>query len=195
MGRMRRLGVASSLFLVMSAISGCTSEPLTPQQILAQGADAWNQWRAEHPDAKPDLSGISLEKAALSAVHLEQLRLVGAHLRDADLSGAFLQGADLSGADLSGANLARADLTGTNLEGARMTGAKLNGAQLVDAKLARADIGGADLASADLSGATIDAVVRWEAVASFQDANIYRVILAPSGFKDFALAHGAKKES
>jgi len=51
------------------------------------GIEAWNQWRKENPEIKPDLTLASL---------------LGIHLSDADLSGADLSGADLSGADLSG---------------------------------------------------------------------------------------------
>jgi uncharacterized protein YjbI with pentapeptide repeats len=53
--------------------------------ILRRGAEAWNRWRWENPEACFDLSG------------------------------ADLCGANLSGADLSEANLGRADLRGANL--------------------------------------------------------------------------------
>src|SRR5437763_372446 len=56
--------------------------------ILRQGVKAWNQWRQEHPDIQPNLSG--------------------ANLVNADLSGTHLRGANLSGADLSDANLTEA---------------------------------------------------------------------------------------
>src|SRR5207344_2362243 len=51
--------------------------------LLKQGVDAWNAWREENPDIRPDLSG--------------------ADLGGANLGGANLSGADLSGADLTGA--------------------------------------------------------------------------------------------
>jgi uncharacterized protein YjbI with pentapeptide repeats len=50
--------------------------------MLKQGVDAWNAWRRENPDIRPDLSAANLT------------------------------GADLSGADLTRANLTRADLEG-----------------------------------------------------------------------------------
>jgi hypothetical protein len=61
--------------------------------ILTKGVDAWNAWRQQHLDTKPDLSG-------------------------ADLSGANLSEADLRDADLDRANLHRANLDGANLDGA-----------------------------------------------------------------------------
>jgi len=45
---------------------------------LKQGVDAWNAWRRETPDARPDLRGAILR---------------GAHLMLANLSGAILRGA------------------------------------------------------------------------------------------------------
>ena len=44
--------------------------------ILKQGVAAWNEWRRENPDIRPDLSGANLRGAKLS----------GANLRGADLS-------------------------------------------------------------------------------------------------------------
>lgn len=38
--------------------------------ILKQGVDIWNQWRKEHPDAEPDLSGANLSEANLYRIDL-----------------------------------------------------------------------------------------------------------------------------
>ncbi|GAC1349310.1 MAG: toll/interleukin-1 receptor domain-containing protein [Ktedonobacteraceae bacterium] len=80
---------------------------------LKERVQAWNQWRNEHQDIRPDLSGADLR---------------GAYLNGADLRGADLSGADLSGADLNGATLSGADLRGADLNGATLSGADLNGA-------------------------------------------------------------------
>jgi hypothetical protein len=72
---------------------------------LRQGVEAWNQWRRENPNIRPDLSGAILIRANLS----------GADLRRVDLRHADLFGANLSGADLSEANLNGADLNYANL--------------------------------------------------------------------------------
>jgi hypothetical protein len=63
--------------------------------ILKQGVEAWNQWRKENPDMRPDLRGANLSGALLS----------GADLNEATLSEAILLMADLSEANLSGANV------------------------------------------------------------------------------------------
>jgi hypothetical protein len=64
--------------------------------ILTKGVDAWNSWRQQHPDTKPDLSGANLSGANLS----------DADLRDADLDRANLHRASLDGANLGGAIIA-----------------------------------------------------------------------------------------
>jgi hypothetical protein len=60
--------------------------------ILRQDVEAWNRWREENPDVRPDLW-------------------------KADLAGANLGGASLGGASLAGANLRGASLRGASLDG------------------------------------------------------------------------------
>ena len=38
--------------------------------LLKQGVDAWNAWREENPDVRPDLSGAHLDGADLTGAHL-----------------------------------------------------------------------------------------------------------------------------
>jgi uncharacterized protein YjbI with pentapeptide repeats len=84
-------------------------------EVLKEGAQVWNAWRAERSESVPDLSGGGLR---------------GLDLRDVDLSGADLGQADLRGADLSGANL-----NGANLRDANLFKALINGADLTKADL------------------------------------------------------------
>ena len=81
--------------------------------VLKQGAQAWNAWRAEQTEATIDLSG-----GALRGLGLEGADLSGADLRDADLRGANLSGAKLTGARLEGANLFKAVIEGADLDAA-----------------------------------------------------------------------------
>ncbi len=83
--------------------------------LLKQGTQAWNAWRAEHSEAAVDLSDGAL------------------------------RGLDLAGADLEGADLRRADLRGANLSGAKLKGASLEGANLFKAMIEGADLHEADL--------------------------------------------------
>ena len=83
--------------------------------LLKQGTQAWNVWRAEQTETTVDLSDGAL--------------------RGLDLEGADLSGADLKDADLRGANLSGANLTGAHLEGANFFKAIFNGADLNEADL------------------------------------------------------------
>jgi len=64
-------------------------------EILKQGVEAWNEWRIEHVEVRPDLSGAIL---------------IGANLRDANLSRAYLSGANLTDADIGWTTFADLDL-------------------------------------------------------------------------------------
>jgi len=80
---------------------------------LREGIDTWNQWRQDHPDITPDLSG-----ATLTSANLQRADLTSANLRDASLMRANLQEASLAGANLRDANLTGANLAGTSFDDA-----------------------------------------------------------------------------
>src|SRR2546421_12862213 len=89
--------------------------------ILKQGVEAWNKWREEYPEVRPDLSNAIFFDAGLKDTCLSYANLKYADLSGTNLSGANLSGGDLSKADLSGAiaggitivrfNVIRADLS------------------------------------------------------------------------------------
>ena len=83
--------------------------------LLKQGPQAWNAWRAEQTEVSVDLSG--------------------ADLRGLDLEGADLSGADLKDADLRGANLSGANLKGAHLEGSNLFKVLIDSADLKEADL------------------------------------------------------------
>jgi uncharacterized protein YjbI with pentapeptide repeats len=133
--------------------------------LLKQGVDAWNAWRKQNPDIRPNLSGANLRGADLSEAYLKEANLAKADLSGANLSRAVLfraelAMADLKGADLSKANLALSDLRWANLSGAllneaELLGADLNEADLNEADLSKANLNEADLSRANLSGAKL----------------------------------------
>jgi len=90
--------------------------------MLKQGVAAWNAWRDETPNIRPDLSGADLSETNLSGANLRE-----AHLTRANLSGAHLSKADLREANLTQANLMRANLTGTSLGGSSLGGVAVGG--------------------------------------------------------------------
>jgi Pentapeptide repeats (8 copies) len=149
--------------------------------LLKQGVAAWNAWRAENRNIRPNLSGAHLSEENLRGADLSTAILRGAVLRAAKLGKANLRLANLSETDLrwanlskaklgkatlskanlsltnlSGANLCQANLGGVNLERANLRGADLSGANLWSATLV-----GTDLTGADLTGCHIYGVSAW----------------------------------
>ena len=61
-------------------------------KILNQGVEAWNEWREENPEARPDLTKADLFKANLS----------GAELIETTLRAALLARSALDSADAAG---------------------------------------------------------------------------------------------
>ena len=138
--------------------------------IFKQGAEAWNNWRKENPEIRPNLSeaslvgvdfyagfaGAELYRADLRAADLRGADLRKANFRRANLSEANLNEANLSEADVRGAKLSGADLSLTNLTWTNFRRARLNEANLSGADLRGADLRGAYLIAVYLSGAAID---------------------------------------
>ncbi len=139
---------------------------------LKKGVNAWNKWREQNWNLKPDLSGVDLPnekgirksalwddknkqvdvtKANLQWVNLTAAKLRGARLDEVNLGEANLVGADLRGATLSSATLAAAEMAGANLMEANLIKADLNGANLSGADLRATHLSGANLTDADLT--------------------------------------------
>src|SRR5215469_10899596 len=161
--------------------------------ILKEGVDAWNRWRAENPSSWPDLSSASLSCEDLRGVNFRHCSLAEAHLNNSDLSSADLTRANLGRASLSGTRLGSAKLVEAILDGANLgdadfsradfSYASLDGSRLTNANLQFADFTGADLSKsnlyqANLSGAVLRAAkLRWANVTS---ANLQGVNLRAS---------------
>ena len=154
--------------------------------ILEQGTEAWNKWRAENPGIKPllaeadlsdlDLNGINLGEADLTNAELYDTDLSNANLKmasmtEADFSGATLAGAELYKADLSKAYLNEVDLSETYLAAANLSGADFRGAKLHQADLSEANLSSANLSEADMTGVNL-------AHADITDANFSYTTLA-----------------
>ena len=114
--------------------------------ILKKGVKAWNAWRGDNLDVRPDLMGANLRKADIGGADLS-----GAILREAILDQADLTGADLTGADLDQTNLSYADLSEADLSEAILYQAKLHQTNLRKAILREARIGRTVFMNIDLS--------------------------------------------
>ena len=131
-------------------------------RMLKQGVEAWNKWREENPDMKPELSEANLLLANLSGANLQWANLGGADLRAANLNlanlrGAFLVSADLREARLELASLQSAELVGANLQKADLWRANLQGANLSAANLTQVDLRAVEsIENVFLCGTTLD---------------------------------------
>jgi hypothetical protein len=94
-------------------------------EILKQGVKAWNKWRIEHRDVRPDLHGADLSDANLRRATLLHANLLHANLLHANLSNANLSRANLNDANLNDANLYGANFSHANLGRADFTGVTL----------------------------------------------------------------------
>src|SRR5258708_384608 len=130
-------------------------------EILKQGVEVWNQWRKEHRDVRPDLSGEDLADADLNDARFSFSRLNGVRFSDAQLHRAYFVHSDLSNA-----NCSRANLTEAHLDRATLKKTNLRGAQLHHTKIRQANLEGADLSGADLSFTNLDRT-------SLRNANLY----------------------
>jgi len=124
--------------------------------ILKQGVEAWNEWKKENPDVKPDLSKTDFSEANFNEIDLSGANLSGANLSETALNDASLVGTDFTEADLSGAafmsaNLVSSTLRRANLLRAVLLSADISKANLSEANLTEAILPGADLFEADLT--------------------------------------------
>ena len=152
-------------------------------ELLEQGREIWNSWRADNPSVKPMLDGEDLSEMDLSGFNFSEVDLSDADFYGSDLNSANLKMANLAGADFSAANLSNADLYKVDLSGAFLTGAELTGAYLAEANLLNADLRGSKLDNVNLSEAILSSADLSEAIlesANLSNANITRANLTNS---------------
>ncbi|VEP14551.1 putative Pentapeptide repeat protein [Hyella patelloides LEGE 07179] len=125
---------------------------------LNKGVKAWNQWRKDNPNIRPDLFAKLLNNTNLSGANLSGVELLGVNFTRSNLTSANLSCANLYIARLSGANLSDANLTSTNLIGANLIGANLSNVNLSGANLSDVKLSGANLSDVNLTGANLSNV-------------------------------------
>lgn len=145
---------------------------------LKEGVEAWNAWRKENFDIKPDLS-----EADLSEIEFPKADFYQTDFRNSDLSGSYLWGgwfdkANLSGANLSGANLATATLSRSDLSNAilfrvNFYGASFSRANLTSAIFTVCTLDKVNFTSADLRETDFGGSVFLETI--FADINLKQV--------------------
>lgn len=136
-------------------------------KIMKRGVRAWNQWRYENPNIKPDLS-----RARLSSRNLVNVDLRDANLSHAVLDKVILKSASLSGAQLMHASLSEAALDDVHLIGANLVGVSLLYANLVDVELGRANLSEAVIGSTTLANIDLSTVIGLDTVIHIAPSTI-----------------------
>ncbi len=173
-------------------------------EILSRGVTAWNEWRSQDLDIKPNLSGANLFKADLTHANLRQtdlrktdLResklneadLFKADLRNANLRGASAISSDWKSANMTGVHMVTADLSRADLKGADMRGVRLDSSDMYEADLQESNLSAANLTKAHLLSANLSR-------ANLRGCNLAGAVLmiAKLGNADLSLANltGAK---
>ncbi len=173
-------------------------------EILSKGVPAWNLWREQDADIKPNLSGTNLFQADLAHANLRQTDLrktdlrqaklngadfFKADLRNANLRGAIAISSNLRGANLSGAHMITTDLSRTDLRGADMRGTRLDGSDLYEANLKESNLSAANLTKTHLLSANLNK-------ANLRGSNLENAVLVVANLDkaDLSLANltGAK---
>ena len=84
-----------------------------------QGAVAWNAWRRDNPDVKPNLQGVTLS-GDLRAFHFSEIDFGTCLLFGADISVADVRHSKFHLATMRGADFTRAEMSHANLERAEL---------------------------------------------------------------------------
>jgi uncharacterized protein YjbI with pentapeptide repeats len=123
--------------------------------ILKQGIEVWNQWRANNPTIKPDLSGISLYDCKPLQKFPQFVDFTGANFSETNLSKINFKPLAARGRYYMRAHLAKVNFTKANLSEAVIIDGDLNEAVFIDADLSEANLEQATLKGADLSKALL----------------------------------------
>ena len=127
--------------------------------ILLEGVEAWNRWRSENPDIRPDLSGADLSRLTnteLKSANLARVDLTEANLDYAYLSKTILRGAQLNRIQCHNTTLIEADLCEAQLQDARLSRANLYRANCTKANFSGSHLNGASFVGTNVEGACFD---------------------------------------
>lgn len=148
--------------------------------LLKSNTQAFNAYRVENPDYRPDFSGADFTRFSFFNANLRLANLSGAKLdhaliddrsdfygvnfRDADLSHVFSHGVRMAAADCAGACLRNFDVTDANLSGAKFIDADLTDFRTINCKMWDTDFTRATMTNVEIwnekgkGGFIIDAV-------------------------------------
>jgi hypothetical protein len=119
-------------------------------EILKQGVEVWNKWRAKNPDVTPkfhrsDFSNVNLASADFSNTEMISCIFDGCDLTSASFAYSLLFVCHFKAAKLRRASLFRAQLIGCHCEDATLVASDLQLARIDTTALAGANLGRATL--------------------------------------------------
>jgi uncharacterized protein YjbI with pentapeptide repeats len=154
-------------------------------EIINRGINAWNCWRADHPEIVPDLSCLGFAPENTLGARLIEATGSKHKIPWNKLNAIPLHGPNLRGIDLRGARLSKADLSGADFRGADLREATLREATLVRVNLFKTNGVGADLRNADLrAGSFVKACFD---NADLTEADLYRANMWSASFNEARL--------
>jgi uncharacterized protein YjbI with pentapeptide repeats len=151
-------------------------------EILAQGVQAWNEWREANPDVAPDLRGLHMTGQhdvlmnrnadepsllflngtprewmanGLAGINLDKADLNGAVIEHVNLAGATLRHSVLRFANVTYTSIGDSDLRGAHIAASRLFRVSLASSNLQHAFLAGNAIHESDMSNCDLTGANL----------------------------------------
>ncbi len=135
---------------------------------LQEGVAAWNAWRQENPEIKPDLGGLDLTDPVFRGtplwindgqyIGISGIDLSHSLLRGANFSGALCRNANFSGSSFQDANFSEANFynaifSDVECQHANFSGSDCSWASFSDAKCAWSNFSGAVCVRTNFSGA------------------------------------------
>ncbi len=138
-------------------------------KILRQGVEAWNQWRDDNPEIRPDLSDDRFfHDPYFIPQKLLKANFTNTNLSNIDLTDCIFDKADLRGANLSGVKCNYTSFRNSDFRGANLTKAQLGydidgypidspdeepyvGCSVIDLNLSETNLHGAYLGALDLT--------------------------------------------
>lgn len=152
--------------------------------IFDEGVGAWNRWREDCPDVRPDLKHLHRMNADIRSYNLREADLSWSDLLSSDLSGAKLQRANLEGMDARDAKFVGADLTEAICSETTLLRTNFTRAILQDTDLSESSMVKANLLGATLIRTRVYGVSAWDVVVDEKPVNPHEFIVTPRGQSD-----------
>lgn len=127
-------------------------------ELLAKGPEAWNAWRAESPEARPELRGLNFEtdvwkdRGFYDLPHLEGYDFSGAMLNQVSARNSYFRCCSFDDASLNFADLCFSTFDQCSFLGVSMRVTKIGSASFLDCRFENSDLGYCSAEETDFSG-------------------------------------------